>query len=378
MKSKKLEIPKNVEVDPEGATDRYGRFTIAPLERGFGTTLGNSLRRVLLSSLQGAAITSVRMDNVLHEFATVPGVIEDVTEIILNLKQVRFKLIGDGPKKAMIEAKGKGEVRAGNLQVDADVEILNPDLHIATLNNEGDLRMEVEIDCGRGYVSADQHEEQDRPIGVIPVDSLFSPVTRVNYKVEQARVGQRIDYDRLYLEIWTDGSILPTDALAHAASILKEHFEIFIHFENEPVKESDEEVVDEETVKLREKLERSVDELELSVRSSNCLRQAEIRTIGDLVQKTEAEMLKYRNFGRKSLKEIEDVLTQMGLQLGMEVPSSYSGRARMAAPEAIGATGPVEAGEVTLDEGASEPEDESETVAETNETEEVETPSNPS
>ena len=372
MKWKTLQIPRNVEVDPEGATDRYGRFTIAPLERGFGTTLGNSLRRVLLSSLQGAAVTSVRMDGVLHEFSTIQGVIEDVTEIILNLKQVRFKMIGDGPKKALVEAKGKGEVRAGDLQVDADVEILNPDMHIATLNKEGDLRMEVEIDCGRGYVSADQHDEQDRPIGVIPVDSLFSPVTRVNYKVEQARVGQRIDYDRLSLEIWTDGSILPTDALAMAASILRDHFALFIHFENEPVKEMEQDDVDEETVKLREKLERSVDELELSVRSSNCLRQAEIRTIGDLVQKTEAEMLKYRNFGRKSLKEIEDVLTTMGLSLGMEVPSAYSGRARMAAPEAIGAATPMDD-----DELLSMDEDEFEPVAEENEEEEAETPSNP-
>ena len=372
MKWKSLQVPRNVEVDPEGATDRYGRFVIAPLERGFGTTLGNSLRRVLLSSLQGAAVTSVRMDHVLHEFSIVPGVIEDVTEIILNLKQVRFKLIGDGPKKALVEAKGKGEVRAGNLQVDADVEILNPDLHIATLNTEGDLRMEVEIDCGRGYVSADQHDEQDRPIGVIPVDSLFSPVTRVNYKVEQARVGQRIDYDRLFLEVWTDGSILPNDALAMAATILRDHFALFIHFEHEPVQESEREVVDEETARLREKLDRSVDELELSVRSSNCLRQAEIRTIGDLVQKSEAEMLKYRNFGRKSLKEIEDVLVQMGLSLGMEVPASYSGRPRISVPEALESPEMFDAkGGAELDDG------EGDALAEDTEAEEAEAPSNP-
>ncbi len=368
MRWKSLQVPKKVEVDPEGATDRYGRFVIAPLERGFGTTLGNSLRRVLLSSLQGAAVTSLRMDGVLHEFSTVPGVIEDVTEIILNLKQVRFKLHGDGPKKGLIEAKGKGEVRAGNLHVDADVEILNPDLHIATLNSEGDLRMEVEIDGGRGYVPADQHEEQDRPIGVIPVDSLFSPVMRVNYKVEQARVGQRIDYDRLFLEIWTDGSIAPTSALERAARILRDHFTLFIQFQDEPIEESEEEEVDEEVMRMREKLDRSVDELELSVRSSNCLRQAEIRTIGDLVQKTEAEMLKYRNFGRKSLKEIMDVLTQMGLSLGMDVSAHYGGRPRPAAPA------PDVAVETTDDFG----DEEDDLLPEESEKEEAEAGSNPS
>lgn len=362
MKWKSLQTPKKVEVDPDGATDRYGRFTIAPLERGFGTTLGNSLRRVLLSSLQGAAVTSVRMDGVLHEFSTVPGVIEDVTEIILNLKQVRFKLDGDGPKKGLIEAKGRGEVRAGDLQVDADVTILNPDLHIATLNNEGDLRMEVEIDAGRGYVSADQHDDQDRPIGVVPVDSLFSPVTRVNYKVEQARVGQRIDYDRLLLEIWTDGSIVPADALSWAARILRDHFNLFISFTEEQVEVQPDEVVDEKLLRLRDKLERSVDELELSVRSSNCLRQAEIRTIGDLVQKSEAEMLKYRNFGRKSLKEIEDVLTAMDLSLGMDVSAIYGGRPRPAAPSSTLATEVPE--ELVDEDDADFPPEENEEEAE--------------
>jgi DNA-directed RNA polymerase subunit alpha len=326
MKWKNLQMPKKVEVDTEGVSDeRYGRFVVEPLERGFGITLGNSLRRVLLSSLQGAAVTAVRFDGVLHEFATLPGVIEDATEIVLNLKQVRFKLLGDGPKKGLFEATKKGELRAGNLQVDSEVEILNPDLHIATLNSDGDLRMEVEIDSGRGYVPADQHDDQERPIGVIPVDSLFSPVLKVNYKVEQARIGQRIDYDKLYLEIWTDGSILPSDALAVAAKILRDHFSLFITFK-EPIVEEQEEEVDEEILKMREKLEGSVEELELSVRSSNCLRQAEIRTIGDLVQKTEAEMLKYRNFGRKSLKEIQDVLTDMGLHLGFDLSQYYSGR----------------------------------------------------
>ncbi len=327
MKWKNLTMPKQVAPDP-GNNDGYGKFVIEPLERGFGVTLGNALRRVLLSSLQGAAITSVRMDGVLHEFSTLPGVIEDVTEIILNLKQVRLKLHGDGPKKGTFEMRGKGEVRAGDLQVDAEVEILNPDLHIATLNRDGDLRMEVEINGGRGYVSADQHSQSDLPIAVIPVDSLFSPVTKVNYNVEATRLGQRIDYDKLTLEVWTDRSILPSDAIAVAAKILRDHFSLFIHFE-EPIEEEVEEEVDEELMRVRRLLDKSVEELELSVRSSNCLRAAEIKTIGDLVQKSEPEMLKYRNFGRKSLKEIQDILGEMGLHFGMEVGRYYEAKPAM-------------------------------------------------
>jgi DNA-directed RNA polymerase subunit alpha len=324
MKWKSLTMPKQIVPDPAN-TDGYGKFSIEPLERGFGITLGNALRRVLLSSLQGAGITSVRIDGVLHEFSTLPGVIEDVTEIILNLKQVRLKLHGDGPKRGTFETRGKGEVRAGNLQVDAEVEVLNPDLHIATLNRDGDLRMEVEINGGRGYVSADQHSQTDRPIGVIPIDSLFSPVTRVNYIVEATRLGQRIDYDKLTLEVWTDRSILPADAVAWAAKILRDHFSLFIHFE-EPIEQEVEEEVDEEVQRVRRTLDKSVEELELSVRSSNCLRAAEIKTIGDLVQKSEAEMLKYRNFGRKSLKEIQDILAEMNLHFGMDVSRFYEHR----------------------------------------------------
>src|SRR5947207_4670553 len=229
MKWKNLTMPKQIAGDPTN-NDRYGKFVVEPLERGFGVTLGNSLRRVLLSSLQGGALTAVRIDGVLHEFSTLPGVIEDITEIILNLKQVRLKLHGDGPKKGVFEIRGKGEVRAGNLQVDTDIEVLNPDLHIATLNRDGDFRMEVEISGGRGYVSADSHSQVDRPIGVIPIDSLFSPVTRVNYTVETTRLGQRIDFDKLTLEVWTDGSILPSDSVAVAAKILRDHFTLFIHF----------------------------------------------------------------------------------------------------------------------------------------------------
>jgi DNA-directed RNA polymerase subunit alpha len=328
MKWKNITMPKQVVPDAAN-TDGYGKFVIEPLERGFGITLGNALRRTLLSSLQGASITAVRIDGVLHEFATLPGVIEDVTEIILNLKQVRMKLHGDGPKRGTFETKGKGEVKAGDLQVDADVEILNPDFHIASLNRDGDLRMEVEINGGRGYVSADQHSTADRPIGVIPIDSLFSPVTRVNYTVEATRLGQRTDYDKLTLELWTDRSILPADAVAWAAKILRDHFSLFIHFE-EAIEEEVEEEVDEEVTRVRQLLDKSVEELELSVRSSNCLRAAEIKSIGDLVQKSEPEMLKYRNFGRKSLKEIQDILGEMGLGFGMDIARFYEHKSPIA------------------------------------------------
>jgi DNA-directed RNA polymerase subunit alpha len=317
-------MPKGLVADSAN-TDRYGRFTLEPLERGFGTTLGNALRRVLLSSLQGAAITSVRIEGVLHEFSTLPGIIEDVTEIVLNLKQVRLKLFGDGPKKGVFEMRGKGEVRAGDLQVDAEIEVLNRDLHIATLNRDGDLRMEVEINGGRGYVSADQHSTADRPIGVIPIDSLFSPVTKVNYTVEATRLGQRIDYDKLTLEVWTDGSILPNDAISMSSKILRDHFSLLISFEEEPQQE-EEAAVDEDKVRIRKQLDKSVEELELSVRSSNCLRAAEIKTISELVVKGEAEMLKYRNFGRKSLKEIQDILAEMGLHFGMDISPYYENK----------------------------------------------------
>jgi DNA-directed RNA polymerase subunit alpha len=324
MKWKNLQMPKGLVSDPAN-TERYGKFMLDPLERGFGTTLGNGLRRVLLSSLQGAAITSVRIEGVLHEFSTLPGIIEDVTEIVLNLKQVRLKLFGDGPKKGVFEMRGKGEVRAGDLQVDAEVQVLNTDLHIATLNRDGDLRMEVEINGGRGYVSADQHSSTDRPIGVIPIDSLFSPVTKVNYTVEATRLGQRIDYDKLTLEVWTDGSILPNDAVSMSSKILRDHFSLLISFEEEPQQE-EEAAVDEDIVRKRKLLDKSVEELELSVRSSNCLRAAEIKTIGELVQKGEAEMLKFRNFGRKSLKEIQDILAEMGLHFGMDVTPYYEAK----------------------------------------------------
>jgi DNA-directed RNA polymerase subunit alpha len=333
MKWKNLTMPKQVTPDPNN-TENYGKFVIEPLERGFGITLGNALRRVLLSSLQGAAVSSVRIEGVLHEFATLPGVIEDVTEIILNLKQVRLKLHGDGPKRGTFEMKGKGEVRAGDLKVDPEVEVLNPDLHLATLNRDGDFRMEVEINSGRGYVPADQHSTTDLPIGVIPIDSVFSPVTKVNYLVETTRLGQRIDYDKLSIEVWTDRSILPSDAVAVAAKLLRDHFNLFIHFE-EPIEEEVEEEEDPEILRVRRLLDKSVEELELSVRSSNCLRAAEIKTIGELVIKGEPEMLKFRNFGRKSLKEIQDILGEMGLHFGMDVSRFYAHRAPMVSATAV-------------------------------------------
>ena len=318
MKWKNLQMPKNVEMDDKNSTNRYGKFWIEPLERGFGVTLGNALRRVLLSSLPGAAVSAVKIDGVQHEFSTLPGVKEDIPEVLLNLKQIRFKLHGDAPKTGMIEVRGKSEVTAADLKVDADVEILNPELHIATLNKDGEFRGEIEIGAGRGYVSAENQANQDRPIGVLPTDSMYSPVTKANFEVENTRIGQRIDYDKLTLEIWTDGSVIPSDALAYGAKILKDHFALFVHFEEEIEVEQEEEV-DEEFLRIKALLERSVEELELSVRSSNCLKAANIKTIGDLVQKSEGEMLKYRNFGRKSLKEIADILANMQLHFGMDV-----------------------------------------------------------
>ncbi|HVP38974.1 MAG TPA: DNA-directed RNA polymerase subunit alpha [Candidatus Saccharimonadales bacterium] len=317
MKLKNLQMPKKIEMDEKSATDRFARFVIEPLERGFGATVGNALRRVLLSSLRGAAVSAVKIEGALHEFGSLPGIFEDSLQITQNLKQIRFKVHGEGPKRGALLRKGKGEVTAGDLKVDHEVEILNPDLHIATLNDEGEFTAEVEISVGRGYVQADQHQAGDRPIGTLSVDSLFSPVHRVNFTVEQTRIGQRIDYDKLNLEIWTDGSVSPRDALSHAAKILKDHFALFVGFEEEePI--AIEEEPDEGSVRIRKLLEKSVEELELSVRSSNCLRAANIKTLGELVTKTESEMLKYRNFGRKSLKEIQDVLSEMGLTFGMD------------------------------------------------------------
>ena len=308
--------PKKLEVDTSTLTDTYGKFTCEPLERGYGITLGNSLRRVLLSSLQGAAITTVRIEGALHEFTTVPGVVEDVTDIILNVKALLLRMDDATPRTLVIDKQGEGEVTAGDIQAPTGVTVLRTDQHIATLSKGGRLRMELTCAMGRGYAIADQNKTEGMPIGVIPIDSLFSPVQKVNYRVTNARVGHRTDYDRLSLEVWTDGSVRPEDAVAYAAKILKEQLSIFINRE-----EIEEAAAPQqsESDKLNEYLWRSVDELELSVRSANCLQNANIHYIGDLVQRTEAEMLKTKNFGRKSLKEIKEILAQMGLSLGMKI-----------------------------------------------------------
>lgn len=312
-----LEMPK-WEKDEDVSTETYGRFVIEPLERGFGATVGNSLRRVLLSSLEGEAVTSVRVEGVQHEFATIPGAIEDVAEVALNLKSIRLKLYGTKETKSVqIKATGKRSLDAADMAVDEEIEILNPDQHILTLNQGAKLVMDVEIGRGRGYVPAEQNKRDNEPIGTIFLDSLFSPVEKVNFVVENARVGQTTDYDRLILEIWTNGGIIPEDALASAARILIKHFNIFVKAE------SDEDLAravrTEEAQEIRKYLDKSVNELELSVRAANCLRAAKIGTIADLVQKTEPEMLKYRNFGKKSLEEIKAVLSTMNLHFGMNL-----------------------------------------------------------
>ena len=309
--------PKRLEVDGETHTRTYGKFTCEPLERGFGTTLGNALRRVLLSSLRGSAITAVRIRDVHHEFSAIPGVREDVTEILLNLKQVRLKMLTDGVRVLHLDASGETEVKAGDIQTDGMVEILNPDHHIAGLASDGQLSIEMTVKSGKGFVPAEANKEEDQPIGYIPLDASFAPIRKVNYVVTQARVGQRTDYDKLTMEVWTDASITPENAVAFAAKILKEHLSMFINFEEEPL--GLEEKAAEEPPTLNENLYRSVNELELSVRAANCLRNANIRYIGELVQKTEQEMLKTKNFGRKSLNEIKEILTEMGLHLGMKL-----------------------------------------------------------
>ena len=323
--------PRGLNVDQESLTNTYGKFVAEPLERGFGITLGNSLRRVLLSSLQGAAITSVKIEGVEHEFMTIPEVAEDVTDIILNLKEVLLQIHTNEGKTGRIEADGPKEIKAGDIIVDGQVEVLNPGHHVLTISEGGRVRMEMTARRGRGYVPADRNKVPGSPIGTIPIDALFSPIRKVNYQVTNARVGQQTDYDKLTLEVWTDGSVAPADAVAYAAKIVKEQLSIFINFDEaeEPV----EELKPVEEQKLNENLFRSVDELELSVRSANCLQNANIKTIGDLVQKTEAEMLKTKNFGRKSLKEIKEILAEMGLSLGMKL-ENWPPRAAPAAAKA--------------------------------------------
>lgn len=308
--------PRGIVVDEANAS--YGKFVAEPFERGFGITVGNSLRRILLSSLQGAAITAVRIDGVLHEFSSVPDVLEDVTDIILNLKQLRFKAHTLEPRVLRLEADGEGKVTGANILGDAQVEVLNPDQHIATVSEGGRLTMELTVRTGFGYVPAEQNKMPNMPVGTIPIDSMFSPIRRVNYNVTNARVGQRTDYDRLVLEVWTDGSVAPADGIAYSAKIIKEQLQIFINFDEEAEPEYEDKSAENEILQ-NENLYRSVDELELSVRSANCLQNANIKLIGELVQRTEAEMLKTKNFGRKSLREIKEILATMGLNLGMKL-----------------------------------------------------------
>ncbi len=309
--------PKGVQIDEDTKPPFYGKFIVEPLERGFGVTLGNALRRVLLSSLQGAAVTWVKIEGAPHEFTSLPGVVEDVVDIILNIKQVRFKLFDEEPKVFVLEKEEEGEVKAGDIQTNGQAEIVNPDLHIATLTKGGRLKMELHVQWGKGYLPAEL--SQSKEIGVIPVDAIFSPITRVNFTVTQARVGRRSDYDRLVMEIWTDGTVDPRDALAYAAKILKDQLTVFINFAEEE-KAAEAEREEEKKPEYYQYLDKKIDELELSVRSANCLKNANIRYIGELVQKTESEMLKTKNFGRKSLNELKKILAEMGLSFGMEIP----------------------------------------------------------
>ena len=309
--------PKRLASSLETLSDKYGMFTAQPFERGFGTTVGNALRRVLLSSIEGAAVTAIKIEGVLHEFSSIPGVVEDATDIILNLKQIPFKMAGEGPKTAHLRVSSPGVVTSGGIQTSSDCEVLDKELYVATVGEGGDLSIELRLKQGRGYRSADKNFDDDLGVGFIPVDSVHSPVRKVNYTVEAARLGQMTDYDKLVLEVWTNGAILPQDSIGLAAKLLKDHMSIFINFEEIP--EAVETEVDTSVERLNEHLNRSVEELELSVRSYNCLKNAQIQTIGELVIKSEQEMLKTKNFGRKSLNEIKAILHTMGLSLGMRI-----------------------------------------------------------
>jgi DNA-directed RNA polymerase subunit alpha len=320
---KGFQKPKRLEVDRETLTDHYGRFHAQPFERGFATTVGNALRRVLLSSIEGAAITAVRVEGVLHEFSPIPGAMEDTTDLILNLKRVPLKMHVEHPKTLYLKTSEPGEVRAKHITPDPDVEVLDPEAYVATLGQGSTLAVEMRVKQGRGYVSADKNFDEDLSIGWIPLDSVHSPIKKVNYFVENARVGQATDYEKLTLEVWTNGAVTPRDAVGLAAKLMRDHLTIFVSIEEEELAEGEApvEIADQDREALWEKLGKSVDELELSVRSYNCLKNANIRTIGELVQKTEAEMLKTKNFGRKSLNEIKEILSGMGLSLGMKLDS---------------------------------------------------------
>ncbi|MFH1045935.1 MAG: DNA-directed RNA polymerase subunit alpha [Candidatus Omnitrophota bacterium] len=321
IKWRNFEMPKKLEMIQEEnlSPDSYGKFIAEPFERGYGITIGNSIRRILLSSIEGSAITSIKIEGVLHEFSTMPGVVEDVPEIILNIKKLTLRGHTKNPKTIFIKAEKKGEVTAADIITDETIEVVNPELHIATLSKNSKFFVEMEVGRGRGYVPAEKNKKESQSIGVIPIDSLFSPITKVNFHVENTRVGQMTDYDKLILEIWTNRGIGPKDALLYAANILQKHLEVFIGFGKLPEEEELQESSEDQ--ELYDKLRQPISELELSVRSSNCLEEARIKTIGDLVQKSEMEMLKYRNFGKKSLAEINNILGGMNLSLGMKIDS---------------------------------------------------------
>jgi DNA-directed RNA polymerase subunit alpha len=320
---KGFQRPKRLEFERETLTERFGRFYAQPFERGFGTTIGNALRRVLLSSIDGAAVTAVKIDGVLHEFSPIPGVVEDATDIILNLKQIPLKMHVDATKTLYLRVDKAGEVKARDIETDADVEILEPDAHIATVAEGGKLHMEMRVKRGRGYVAADKNFDEDLGIGWIPIDSVHSPIKKVNYLVEAARIGQATDYDKLTVDVWTNGSVTPRDAVSLSAKLIRDHLNIFINLEDAGDLQQDASA-DQQRVPLNENLDKSVEELELSVRSYNCLKNANIRTIRELVQKSEGEMLKTKNFGRKSLNEIKEILQGMGLSLGMRLDQPAS------------------------------------------------------
>lgn len=324
MNSLTPQMPESVELEEHSYTSSYGKFIVQPLERGYGVTIGNTLRRILLSSIQGAAITSVKIDGVLHEFTNIEGVSEDVTDVVLNLKQVQIKLLSKRPEKVYLKLKGPKEFVASDIQrASADVEVLNPDLHIATLNGDAELDVELSVNRGRGYVPAEENENPEAPIGTVPIDSIYTPIRNVTFKVENTRIGHRTDYEKLVLEIWTNGSITPDDALTYAGRILREHVQLFINFELKP-EEVEQPLVDEEALEIKKLLKKSVDELELSVRAANCIKEARIKTIGDLVARSESEMLKFKNFGKKSLEALTKVLRSKGLEFGMDI-SQYLG-----------------------------------------------------
>jgi DNA-directed RNA polymerase subunit alpha len=316
-------MPKRLTKEEASATDNYAKFIAEPFETGYGHTLGNSLRRVLLSSLEGAAITSVKISGAMHEFTTIDGVVEDVTDIVLNLKKLKFKCHNRETQTVLLSVNKEGAVTAGDIQLNQNLELVNPRQLICTLDKKKKLEMELEIKVGRGFLPGDENKKVDQPIGVIAIDSLFSPVNRVRYAVEAARVGQRTDYDRLLVEIWTDGRVAPDDALTQASAILQRHLDVFVGYDKNAIEFEEEETrQDDERAKLRKLLNMSVNEIELSVRAANCLNNANITTVGQLAMKTEAEMLKYRNFGKKSLNEIKDKLTTLGLGLGMNLDTS--------------------------------------------------------